>query len=126
MEMGWQPKLQNRGGTLGQRQRWLWPGRLRLAGSEASREVALGRLGNAVHPSGESGQEGSHRKNALRGDVWSAEGERRGGGTRVLRREDIKRSRGAQDGVDDLGGGPTRAGVAEALGGRWRSFSSTL
>jgi hypothetical protein len=44
----------------------------------------------------------------------------------VLRQEDVRRSRGAQDGVDEAEGGPTRAGVTEAPGGRWRSFGSTL
>jgi hypothetical protein len=33
-----------------------------------------------AHPSGESGQGGSYRKNMLHGDVWSAGGEQRGGG----------------------------------------------
>jgi hypothetical protein len=33
------------------------------------RKVALGRLGSAEHPSGESGRGGSHRKNVLHGDV---------------------------------------------------------
>jgi hypothetical protein len=33
-----------------------------------------------AHPSRESGQGGSHWKNALHDDVWSAGGERRGGG----------------------------------------------
>jgi hypothetical protein len=36
----------------------------------------LGRLGNAAHPSGESGQGGPHRKNELYGEVWSTGGER--------------------------------------------------
>jgi hypothetical protein len=39
----------------------------------------LGRLGNATHPSEESGQGGPHKKNKLYGDVWSARGERRWG-----------------------------------------------
>jgi hypothetical protein len=44
----------------------------------------------------------------------------------VLRREDIRRSCGAQDDVDEAGGGLARAGVMETLGGGWRSFGSTL
>jgi hypothetical protein len=124
--MGWQPISQNRGGTLSQWRHWWRPGRLRLAGSEAGREVALGRLGNAAHPSGESGQGGPHSKNALHGDVWSARGEWRGGGGRVLRREDIRHSHGAQDGVDEVRGGLTRAGIAEALSGERHSFGRTL
>jgi hypothetical protein len=49
----------------------------------------LGRLGNAAHPSGESGQGGPHQKNELYGEVWSVGGERRwgavaGGGGRQL------------------------------------------
>jgi hypothetical protein len=35
-----------------------------------------------AHPSRESGQGGSHRKNELHDDVWSARGERCGGGVR--------------------------------------------
>jgi hypothetical protein len=31
----------------------------------------------------------------------------------VLRREDVRRSRGAQHGVDEAGGGPAWAGVAQ-------------
>jgi hypothetical protein len=41
----------------------------------AGREVALGRLGNAAHPSGEFGQGCPHRKNELHDDVWSTGGE---------------------------------------------------
>jgi hypothetical protein len=47
-------------------------------------------------------------------------------GGRVLRQKDVQSSRGAQDGVDEAGGGPTWAGITEALGGGQRSFSSTL
>jgi hypothetical protein len=36
----------------------------------------LGWLGNALHPSRESGQGGPHRKNELYDEVWSAGGER--------------------------------------------------
>jgi hypothetical protein len=46
--------------------------------------VALGRLGNVAQPSGESRQGGPHWKNELHGDVWSVEGEWRGGGGRRL------------------------------------------
>jgi hypothetical protein len=67
---------------LGQQRRWRRPDRLRLAGSEAGREVALGRLDNVAHPSRESGQGGSHRKNALHDDVWSVGGQWHGGGGR--------------------------------------------
>jgi hypothetical protein len=44
----------------------------------------------------------------------------------VLRPEDVWRSRGAQDGVDEARGGPAWAGITEALGGGWHSFGSTL
>jgi hypothetical protein len=47
-------------------------------------------------------------------------------GGRVLRQEDVRRSCGAQDGVDEAGGGPAQAGITEALGGGRRSFGSTL
>jgi hypothetical protein len=35
----------------------------------------------------------------------------------VLRQEDVRRSRGAQDDVDEVGGGPAWASIVEALGG---------
>jgi hypothetical protein len=68
------PSQWTQGRALGQRRRWQRPGRLRLADSGVDREVVLGRLGNAAHPSGESGQGGPHRKNELHGDVWSTGG----------------------------------------------------
>jgi hypothetical protein len=64
--------------------------------------------------------------NVLHGDLWSAGGEWHGGGGRVLRREDVRRSRGAQNGVYEVRGGPGWDGFVEALGGGWRCFSSTL
>jgi hypothetical protein len=101
--MGWQPKSPNRGGTLGQQR---WPDRLRLAGSEAGREVVLGRLSNAAHPFGESGQGGSHWKNEVHGDVLSAgggmawRGQSAVVGGRLLSRDAVWCPRGAQDGED--------------------------
>jgi hypothetical protein len=41
-------------------------------------------------------------------------------GGRVLRREDVRCSRGAQDGVYEVRGGPGWAGIMEALGGGWK------
>jgi hypothetical protein len=46
-----------------------------LPAARVGGEVVLGRLGNAVHPFGESGQGGPHQKNELHGDVWLVGGE---------------------------------------------------
>jgi hypothetical protein len=47
-------------------------------------------------------------------------------GGQVLRREDVRCLRSAQDNVDAAGGGSARSGIAKALAGGRRSFSSTL
>jgi hypothetical protein len=68
----------------------------------------LGQLGNAAHPSGESGQGGPHQKNELHGDVWSAGGERRwgaasrGGGRQLTVRGGRTQRRGARGVVESV------------------------
>jgi hypothetical protein len=73
------PAQQNRARALGQRWRWRRPGWLRLADSGVGKGVALGRLGNAAHPSRGSGYGGPHWKDELCGDVQLAGEERRRG-----------------------------------------------
>jgi hypothetical protein len=47
-------------------------------------------------------------------------------GGRVLKQEDVRRSRSAQGSVDEARGGLARAGITEARGGGWHSLGSTL
>jgi hypothetical protein len=66
--------------VLGHWRRWRRPDQLRLAGSGVGREVVLGRLCKAAHPSGESGQGGRHRKTSSMTMCGQPEGSGGGGG----------------------------------------------